>query len=395
MRVENDQFVEGSTWWPGQPQIIRDQFVDANGYYPARGRRIYNMFKPVPEPHGDPTQAQPWLDHVKKLWPDPRDHELFFNFAAHTVQRPEEKIHCGIVLSGKQGIGKDSALQPVRVAVGSWNTKDVEPDQLFGQFRPWLQTLMLVVNEAKPAQDDFSAISLYNTWKPWMASPPETLPVNDKHTKIRHIINLLRVVVTTNNYLDLYIPPDDRRMAVLHSTLEKGWHEAEGTPDYFRNLWGWLNGGGFGHVGAWLHARDLSGYDPKAEIVKSAGWTAVAQTWAEADDGIGFALEHLGRPEVLLASELIDPQFDMQDDVTAALKSPRRIGHRMQREGYAMLRAKDTERWFFKRGDAVVRTRYAFVRAAVAADEEGARRLVQARGDWYVAQLAARRSSRS
>jgi hypothetical protein len=394
LRVENDQFVEGSTWWPGMPQIVRDWFVDGNGFYEAPGRRIFNTYRPVPRARGDAREAGPWIEHVKSLWPDPREHEHFFNVCAHMVQHPEEKCHCGIVLSGQQGIGKDSALQPVRHAVGMWNTKDVEPDALFGQFRPFLQTLMLVVNEAKPAQDDFSAISLYNTWKPWMAAPPETLPVNDKHVKIRHIVNLLRVFITTNNWLDLYIPPDDRRMFIMHSYLMKGWHTETKGEDYFRNLWGWLNAGGFGHAAAWLHERDLSNFDPKAEVEKTSGWLAVSQTWGEYDDGIGFALDALGRPPVLLGTELIDPQFDNHEDVMHMMKSPRKIGHRMQREGYVLVKSPVGDRWS-KRvdGEFLVRSRFAFVHQALAADQMKAVNAVREHIDAVASKVLAARAA--
>jgi hypothetical protein len=394
MRVENDQFVESSTWWPGQPQIVSDWFIDGNGFYPAVGRRIYNTYKPIPEPKGNADAAGPWIEHVKTLWPNPAEHEFFFNFCAHMVQKPEEKCHAGVVMSGQQGIGKDSALLPIRRSVGSWNTKDVEPDMLFKEWRPWLQTLMLVVNEAKPAQDEFSAISLYNTWKPWMAAPPETLPVNDKHVRIRHIINLLRLFITTNNYLDLYIPPDDRRMFIMHSHLEKGWHEQKGRPEYFINLWGWLEAGGCEHVAAWLAARDLSAFNPKAEPSKTQGWGTIAQTWDEYEDGIWYALDKLGRPDVLLGAELLDPQFDMQDEVAAMLKSPRKIGHRMQKAGYMLVKCPTADRWSFTENGVIVRSRYAFAKQSLGMPPETASALIWARGREYVLRLAASRAKR-
>lgn len=387
MRVENDQFVEGSTWWPGMPQIIKDWFVDANGFFGSPGRRIYNQYKAPPRGNGQPVLAEPWLAHVKRLWPDPLEHEYFFDYCAHMIQHPEVKCNAGVVLSGEQRIGKDAALHAVKMAVGSWNTKGVEPDQLFSEYKPWTQTLMLVVDEARPSKDEFHATAFYNILKPMLASPPMTLPMNDKYVKLRYVINVMRVFITTNDWMAMYIPPGDGRMFVMHSHLQKGWHEELGLPRYFIDLFGWIESGGYEHVAAWLAARDLSAFNPKAEVAKTQGWNSVAGTWGEPDDGIGYALSALGSPEVVFGSELVNNQFDYQEDVAAMLKSPRKIGHRMQRAGYMLVKCPDGDRWMLTREGVTFRSRLAFVKqsaqmqdaVAVAAVRERLKAIVAAR----------------
>jgi hypothetical protein len=350
MRVENDQFVESSTWWPGQPQIVRDWFVSSDGFRQAPGRRIYNQYLPPPEPAGDPRAAGPWVDHVKRLWPDPVEHEFFFDYCAHMVQRPEVKCNAAIVLSGKQGIGKDAALGPVKAAVGAWNSKGIDPDELFSAYRPWLQTLMLVVDEVRPTKDEFHASSMYNILKPMIAAPPDTLPLNDKYAKLRYVINVMRVFITTNDWMSMYIPPEDRRMFVMHSTLEQKWHEAEGRPDYFTEFFGWLERGGQDHIAAYLAARDISRFNPKQQVARTAGWEAVANTWddnTDEDDPVTAALDRLGRPEVFFGSELLEGQFDHADDLRLLLRSKRKVGHRMQKAGYLGVKNPAGGKWEF------------------------------------------------
>ena len=389
MRVENDQFVEGSTWWPGQPQIIRDWFINADGFYVSPGRRIYNQYRPPPEPKGDAAKAGPWVEHVKRLWPDPQEHDYFFDYCAHMVQRPEEKCNAAIVMSGEQGIGKDSALHPVKMAVGSWNVKGIEPDDLFSTFKPFLQTLMLVVDEVRPSKDEFHASSMYNIMKPLAASPPETLPVNEKHAKLRYVMNVLRLMITTNNWMDMYIPPNDRRMFIMHSALKKGWHLAE-DEQYFARLWKWIEGKGSGHVGAWLMARDISAFNAKKEVNKTVGWEAVAGSWKEVEDGVTFALEKLGHPDIVFGAELADPQFDSYDEVINTLKSPRKIAHRMSRAGYVLITCPDADRWQFRAGDELFRSRLAFVKSALAGDQRSAVAAIRERGKAIAAARDAR-----
>jgi hypothetical protein len=396
MRVENDKFVEGSTWWPGREHIIRNEFIDNFGSRPSHGARILNLYRPPPEmEEGKAEEAARWIEHVQKLWPDPAEHNYFFDYCAHMLQRPEQKANAAVILSGAQGIGKDAALYPVRIAVGSWNVKNIDPDDLFSPFKPWVQTLMLVVNEVRPTKDEFHASSMYNILKPLIAAPPDTLPLNDKNQKVRYVVNVMRVFMTTNNWLSMYIPPDDRRMFIMHSSLPKQWHIAAGIPDYFRSLFHWFDGeGGAANVAAFLRARDISSFDPKSAPVRTDGWQAVAASWDEPEDGVRFALEKLGWPDVIFGAELADPQFDDYEEVVKLLKSPRRTVVRMAQSGYRQgppppdyIGSAVDRRWIFRAGSVDFRSRMVFVRedaqllngAAITAIVERGKRLALVR----------------
>lgn len=391
-RVENDQFVEAATWWPGQPQLIPDVMVDGAGFHPAPGRRLFNQYRPPLDASGGrPAKAEEmWVAHVKKLWPDPAEHEFFFDYCAHMIQRPEEKCNAAVVLSGTQGIGKDAALLPVRLAIGGWNSKGIEPDQLFSAYKPYLQTVMLIVDEVRPSKDEFHASSMYNVLKPLIVTPPETLPLEDKYARVRYVINVIRVFITTNDWMSMYIPPEDRRMFIMHSNLQQRWHELEGRPDYFKKMFGWIVDGGWRDVAAWLGRRELKNFDPKAQVARTAGWSAVANTWGEPDDAVAAALESLGLPDVLFGAELLSAAFDEVDEIRGALKSPRKIGHRMQRAGYLMVPAPSSDStWRFGKG---FKSRLAFAKSSLLG--EGMAKVVErlrARG----AEIAEKRATKT
>lgn len=380
MRVENDQFVEGSTWWPGREHIIRDWFIDRDGYYPSHGRRVYNQYKAPPHLAGSAERAAPWVEHVRALWPDPMEHEFFFDYCAHMVQRPHEKCNAAVVLSGTQGIGKDAALWPVKAAIGSWNCKGIDPDELFSPYKSWLQTVMLTIDEVRPSKDEFHASSMYNILKPMIVAPPDTLPLNDKYQKLRYVINVMRVFITTNDWMAMYIPPEDRRMFIMHSTLPQRWHELRGDPEYFQRLFEYFETGGAGHVSEWLRQRDLSHFNPKAQVARTAGWEAVANTWSEPEDAVGQALDILGSPDVVFTSEMVRIQFDGRDEVASMAKSPRKMGHRMQRSGYIAVKPpKGFDRWVVKKDDGAVvfRSRLAFLKQSAALPGAASAELVQ------------------
>lgn len=371
MRIEFDQTVEGATWFPGHPQLIHDMFVDADGARKAPGRRIYNQYKQPPALEPGPDGAELWVEHVKALWPE--DCEYFFDYCAHMVQRPQEKCNTAIVLSGSHGIGKDAALKPIKSAMGAWNTKNIDPDELFSPYKPWLQTVMLVIDEVRPSKDEFHASSMYNILKPMIATPPETLPLNNKYMALRYVVNVMRIFITTNDWMAMYIPAEDRRMYIMHSNQPQHWRSEQ----YFVDLFAWFAAGGEEQVARWLKKRDISKFNPKAQSRKTAGWEAITNTWGEPEDAIDQALTALGRPKVLFGMELPGMVFDDREEIERALKSPRKIGFRMQKAGYTAVSCPDAPRWTFN-GKKRIQARLAFVQQGIPKKE--AVELINARG---------------
>jgi hypothetical protein len=56
------------------------------------------------------------ISHVRKVFGADANHIILW--LAHRVQRPHEKINHALVLGGKQGIGKDSMLERVKLPSG-------------------------------------------------------------------------------------------------------------------------------------------------------------------------------------------------------------------------------------------------------------------------------------
>ena len=358
MRIENNQTVEGSTWYPGHPQIIHDMFIDGDGARLAPGRRIYNQYTAPPDIPEGPANAQLWIDHVRALWPE--DCEYFFDYCAHMLQHPEEKCNTAMVLSGAQGIGKDAALKPIKTAMGPSNVKNIDPDDLFSPYKPWLQTVMLVIDEVRPSKDEFHASSMYNILKPMIATPPDTLPLNNKYMALRYVINVMRIFITTNDWMAMYIPSEDRRMYIMHSQQPQQWQDAK----YFIDLFGWFHGGGELEVARWLKQRSIATFNPKAQSTRTIGWEAIANTWSEPEDAIDQALLALQSPDVVFGLELLDAVFDGRDEIERALKSPRKIGYRMQKAGYLAIACPNTPRWRFS-GVRTIQAKLAFAKQSL------------------------------
>lgn len=344
-QIEQNLTVHASTWWPGKPQIIEGVMADATGFYEEPGVKVFNTYR-APVIKQTDLAPDPWIDHVKLLWPQKVEHEYFFDYCAHMVQFPGDKCNAGIVLSGTQGIGKDAALIPLKVAVGFANAMNISPDTLFKDFNEYVKSVALIIDEARSQSDEHKATTMYNVLKPLCAAPPEVLRMNLKKLHPVWIRNCCRLFITTNEVDAMFIPKDDRRLFVMHCDLFRNE-----TIDKMPAYWEWLKAGGGYAVANWLKQRDISKFDPAAEPPKTAKHAEIANSWGHDPDSTiakVFDILRIGGPDGELPGvisaykvkaameEFIKdpgPTLDAEKTVRLAL-SPRNFKKTMNRAGY-------------------------------------------------------------
>lgn len=377
--VDTGLTVEGSTWWPGMPRFINDVVIDDRGLMRQKGAVCYNTYY-EPDRSQLRTDACPqrWIDHIKKLWPDPAEHEHFFDFAAHMIQKPHEKVNHGIVIAGVQGIGKDTAMMPLRKGVGEHNTAEVEPDAISKAYNPYVKSVMLVINEVRPHDEDHKASSFYNQLKPLLAAPPEMLPMEVKYANVVYVRNLCHVFLTTNEPLTMYIPVEDRRLFVMTSRLPDPRTNKVFEPDYFPSIHAYLEDGGIDAAITWLMNRDITSFNAGAPPASTWGKVAIISSADQIRRSISdevieqyihenFAGKH---PDVIFPKDFLEwiPSGKWFDDASAAIKAVQSKGFhfKMEEHGYDMVRNPHAQEW--KCGK--YRSRAAFVRKTVPMSEQ-------------------------
>ena len=172
--------IEQITWAPGLPQIVRHQLTMEGGWFERKNATVLNLYRPPCVQLGDASRSEPWIAHVRKIYPNDADHIIAF--LAHRVKRPQEKINHALVLGGVQGVGKDTLLAPVKYAVGAWNFAEVSPQQTLGRFNGFLKSVVLRISEAKD-MGEVDRFKFYDHMKSYIAEPPETLRVDEKHLR--------------------------------------------------------------------------------------------------------------------------------------------------------------------------------------------------------------------
>lgn len=347
--LDKHRAVEQLAWHPGEPEVINDRVLQVSGWVRHEGATVFNMYRAPERARGNASQAGPWLDHVRRVYPADADHIL--KWLAHRIQHPGQKCNHALVLGGLQGIGKDTLLEPVKAAVGPWNWSDISPVQMLGRFNGWAKAVVIRVNEARDL-GEVDRFAFYDHSKVIVAAPPDVIRVDEKHLRETYVANVCGVIITTNHASDgLYLPADDRRHFVAWSPCKR----EDFGPDYWKQIYGWFDDGGIGHVVAYLATLDIRDFDAKAPPPKTAAfWSVVASGEAPESGELRDIIDSLDKPAAITLATLADRATALKMDELAYelrdRKTRRTLPHRLERVGYVPVRNPDAEDGLFKLG---------------------------------------------
>jgi hypothetical protein len=348
--------VSAVTWTPAEPELVIDRLAVDTGWLSQPGAKTYNFYLPPNDVPGDAAQAERWVEHWRALYPSEADHII--SWLAHRVQFPGIKPNHCLVLIGEPGIGKDTLLHPVTHAIGPWNFRDINLNQLVGTYNDFLKAVLLRINEARDAGDTrhgrIDRYALHDHMKQLLATPPETYRINRKYDPEYPGFNVVGVLITTNHRDALYLPADDRRHYVAASERKR----VDFPKAFFDDFYRWFGDGGIGHVTAYLRTYPLaqSGFDAKATPPRTTAFWETAQIdrGTPEETELADAIDRLrknaqgmpdptGRlPDALVIAELaaLAPGADWLTD----RKMSRAVPHRLRRCGYVRTPNPDTQR---------------------------------------------------
>jgi Family of unknown function (DUF5906) len=345
--IDKNRPVHHLTWWPGLPMMIKDQLIIDDAWVKRKGVTTFNLYRPPSIQHGDPKKADRWLDLVHKVYPN--DGMRIIRFLAHRVQHPMVKINHALLMGGFPGIGKDTIIVPARRAVGEWNAKNATPTQMFARFNRFFKSVLLVVPEVRDL-GDLNRYSFYEHTKICLATPPNTITIDEKHMPEYDVVNCCGIIFTTNHKTDgIYLPADDRRHDVIWSDITK----EDFTKDFWTKMYAWYDNGGDTHVAAYLAAHDISKFDPKEPPPKTpAFWAIVDANRAPEEGELLDVIDKLGNPDA----------FTLEDIKRQALggdlyeffedrRNRRAIPHRLEDANYIPVRNPDADSGLWRIND--------------------------------------------
>jgi hypothetical protein len=336
--IARDHPVEQMTWSPGEPRLVKHKLIDKGGWIESPNATVFNAYRPPKLELGNADNAEPWVEHVRRVYPGEAEHII--QWLAHRAQYPQIKINHALVLSGEQGIGKDSLLAPAIHTVGFWNVETVSPAQVLGRFNGHLKSVILVVSEARDL-GEVNRPQFYEHLKVVIVAPPNVLKVDEKNTHEYYIPNLTGVVITTNHKAGgIFLAPDDRRHLIAWSNET---YTSLGGEAYFDGLWDfYLKRGGLDAVAAYLLGLDVTGFDPYAPPPKTeAFWEIVAASAQPEVHDLTDILTRLGNPPIVVLNDLISVTSGTEADLVIHLKdraNRRMIPRWMEQVGYKTVR---------------------------------------------------------
>jgi hypothetical protein len=332
--LSQNRGADAMAWCPGEPMLIEGRLLVEGGWIEKPGDVTLNNYRPatIAPCEGD---VSPWLNHIKIIYPDDAAHIV--NWLAHRVQRPGEKINHALVLGGEPGIGKDSALEPIKTAVGAWNFCDVSPANVMGRFNSHLKSIVLRISEVHDL-GEIDRFAFYDRTKTLCAAPPDTHRIDEKNMREYQAVNVAGVIMTTNHKAGgLYLPPDDRRHYVAWSPTPTGAFAHE----YFDTLYRWFQTGGNGIVAHYLATLDISAFNPKATPTKTPAFWEIVQSGRSAESAdVDDALDALGRQDAVTLA-MLEHSPGATPEFRAWLgdrKNSVKIAHRMTDAGYEPIR---------------------------------------------------------
>jgi hypothetical protein len=202
----------------------------------------------------------PWLNHCRELVPEPAELEHLLDIMACKVQHPQVKINHAVLHGGDEGSGKDTMWAPFIWAVCGSHLKNrgiMDNNSINSQWGYQLESEILLINELK--EPDASARrQLANQLKPIIAAPPEMLPINRKGLHPYQMANRVFVLAFSNDPVPISLASQDRRWFCVWSAA------ARMDAKVAQALWAWYRKGGFESIAAWLHARDVTKFNPAA-----------------------------------------------------------------------------------------------------------------------------------
>jgi phage/plasmid primase-like uncharacterized protein len=337
--LDKNSAVEQMLWSPGEPMLVSDKLLLDGGWLEKKGAKAFNSYQPPIIKPSDASKAGRWIELWHKLYPTEADHII--KYLAFKIQRPGVKINHGLLLGGEGGIGKDTLLEPVKHGVGPWNFAEISPTAIGGDFDGYKKCVMLRISEARDL-GELSRYDFYEHMKTLLATPPDVLRVNEKHTKEYYVLNCCGVVITTNHKDGMYLPSGDRRVLVAWSNVL----ETDFLENFWKDFWDWYNKeGGIAHVVAYLRELDVSDFNPKAPPPKTAAfWDMVNAGRAPETGQLSDLLEAMENPRAVTIKGMADHRDWKETDHSEIReylrekKNYRNILHRLAECGYSPVR---------------------------------------------------------
>ena len=207
------------------------------------------------EPAAGDCQAYLEFVHEVICSGDDELYDYIINWCAHLAQRPQELPETALVFRGREGIGKNTFIEPLAAIVGSEHYLMLSSlNQVTGRFSGHLANALLIFCNESVWGGDKSAQGVL---KSMITDPIQ--PIEYKGRDLSMVKSFRRCIFATNEQWAVPRGADDRRYVITDVSDER-----KGDWQYFKKLNGLMrDGGGTAALFAYLLQRDLKEWHPR------------------------------------------------------------------------------------------------------------------------------------
>lgn len=303
------QTVHNVTYAPGKPWIWRCD---------GRSRTYVNLCKPGRIPVHKPSDddVRRYIDFVGMVIGDDKLAWGLLRWWSVIIQHPDIKAGHHYSIATREGLGKDTMLMPVVLALGEDNVQTLAPHTLAETHdTTWMMHRLLVVEETRQiATRTKSARDVHNDLKVYLTPNPPWVDCRRMYFGVFSIPNMMNWMFYTNEPSPMALGADDRRICLINN---RNAALPENRYEFYRDYLTW-QAANLEVIADWFLTRPLAESDIGA-VLDHAPWTAAKEALAADNEDV---LVQLLRAKIDDAFEQGPPLIICtMDEVTSYLDS--------------------------------------------------------------------------
>ena len=207
----------------------------------------------------DVSVIEPFLNHVKEVICNGNEelYEYILNWYSYIIQNPGKKTEIALVLTGKQGTGKNVFTNVLCDLMKKYSNRNLTNiDNIVGKFNASIENKMLIIcNELSSAESN----KYLNSDALKSVITENTVDINQKNMPVRTTENVCNLILVSNDFIPIKIEQGDRRYVVTEVS-----DKYKGNFDYFEQLCNSLYSKNFrNNLFTFCMKRDLSSFNPR------------------------------------------------------------------------------------------------------------------------------------
>jgi len=244
------------------------------------GETLVNLWQGIKTAR-TPGDASRFNQHMRRLFPDPTDHDIILSYLAAMVQYPGVKFQWCPVVQGTKGNGKSFIGSCIEAALGAAYVHYPNSADITNKFTGWLQRKLAIIVEEISTHDKRETLEVL---KPLITN--RRIEMQAKGADQITGDNRANFLMFVNNKGAIPIDEDERRYTPFHTAQQRAEDIVRdgmgGT--YFMDLWNWARSGGFAVI-----AHYLATY-PIPDALNPATHSHRAPRTSSFDEAVGASL---------------------------------------------------------------------------------------------------------